>query len=173
MFVFYKKNDSFYISKYKFHPPRFPRCFVTALDISIFRYVQRAHIFIIHNIVKSVHIYMHFTFRIITVRSFFIIPQFLRINFYFDENFIEPLFFFLFSFQAMEACESFEYLYRTRDMHIYLHVRQMRSVTGKSFIGRHKHVPRTSCIFTYLYLVSIMLKSARAFPFAQPAFAKR
>lgn len=140
-------------------------CFLDASwlsGISIFRYVQRTHIFRIHDIVKSLYIYMHFMSRIITVRSFFIVPQFLRINFNFDENSIESLFFFLFLFRAMEACESLEYLHRTRDMHIYLHARQMRSVTGKSFIGRHKYVPRTSYIFIYLYLVSITLKSMHA-----------
>lgn len=69
--------------------------------------ICNARIYLMHNIVKSVYIYMHLIFRIITIRSFFIVAQFLRIYFYFDENFIGSLFFFLFSFQAMEACESF------------------------------------------------------------------
>lgn len=90
MYVFYKKKTTifFYISKYTFYPFLFPWCFVTTRGISIFRYVQRTHIFNAHNIVKSVHIYMHLIFRIITVRSiFFIVAQFLRINFDFDEKF--------------------------------------------------------------------------------------
>lgn len=86
-------------------------------------------------------------------------PWFLWIN-VFDKNFIEFFFFSLFSFQATRLLNLSKYLY-TRDMHIYLH-RQMRSVTSKSFIGRHKYVLHTSYIFAYLYLMSIMAKSARA-----------